>query len=550
MIQHDPITGNTRSIRRLGPDPIRFKVSRKMRELTKLLEVGGVLPRQRLFAEYEETRRMLLQGIDRKDLGERGLYKKSGVCQHVARHWVFTLVSTLVIVANIIWLGVDANFNQAATLYDADVGFIVVENLFCAFFSLELLIRFCALKKKVSALVDAWFVFDVVLVALMVGEVWLLPLFQLTQSGGGSSPGKGGWAVLRAAKILKVARVSRTARVIRSMPELMALSKGIWRALRSVFYTMLMLGVLLYIFGIIFKTQAGTDQALLKLFPSVQSTMWLLLIEGIMLDGPKDTLNAIKGKSVILTSCFLIFIFLSAFTVMNMLIGILCNVVDQVYQSEKDEAAVAYLKNTLLELLEIHDDDDNRRIRKSEFELLMRNPEMHLVLTRFGVDVKDLIHLKESLFEDKDAALFSQFEQEEDDSVVPAAQQDLTFAEFLAVVMRLRGGNSAKVTDVVELREFMKLRLDVQREYIGERLDSLERRTLSGQAAEAQDVGGRAPAPRGPAPGLEQVLRRLDEVSAGQRELAAKQAKLEVDLGAQVRGMQAQLERLCQALGN
>ncbi|CAJ1355534.1 unnamed protein product [Effrenium voratum] len=126
-------------------------------------------------------------------------------------------------------------------------------------------------------------------------------------------------------------------------------------------------------------------------------------------------------------------------------------------------AAVAYLKNTLLEILECHDKDNDRQIHRDEFELLMRNPEMHFVLTRFGVNVTDLINLRDVLFEEKSE---NDDEEEEEDldtnSPLPSARRlrKLSFQEFLEVVLRLRGGNSATVTDIVDLREYVRQRFD------------------------------------------------------------------------------------------
>ena len=57
--------------------------------------------------------------------------------------------------------------NDAATLVDAQPVFIVVENLFCVYFSVELAIRFAAFRYKRNCMKDSWFVFDSVLVALM-----------------------------------------------------------------------------------------------------------------------------------------------------------------------------------------------------------------------------------------------------------------------------------------------------------------------------------------------------------------------------------------------
>jgi len=51
---------------------------------------------------------------------------------------------------------------------------------------------------------------------------------------------------------------------------------------------------------------------------------------------------------------------------------------------------------------------------------------------------------------------------------------DVPFSQFLRVVLRLRQTNSAKVTDVVDLREFIKKGMETHREHMDQRLRVLE----------------------------------------------------------------------------
>jgi len=48
----------------------------------------------------------------------------------------------------------------------------VVENIFCFYFTAEVVIRFLAFKRKCLFYRDAWFVFDSLLVSCMVLETW------------------------------------------------------------------------------------------------------------------------------------------------------------------------------------------------------------------------------------------------------------------------------------------------------------------------------------------------------------------------------------------
>ena len=63
------------------------------------------------------------------------------------------------------------------------------------------------------------FLFDLLLVALMIFKTWLMALvYGLT--GGGASIASG-TSVLRVARIMRVLRTARMARLVRLMPELM-----------------------------------------------------------------------------------------------------------------------------------------------------------------------------------------------------------------------------------------------------------------------------------------------------------------------------------------
>jgi len=124
-----------------------------------------------------------------------------------------------------------------------------------------------------------------------------------------------------------------------------------------------------------------------------------------------------------------------------------------------------------MDILEVHDKDGNRHIAKSEFELMMKNPELRMILTNFGVDPEDLLSLEDVLFEDRefkdvpslmDTSAEGEFAAAMEASTCKAERQlkEVSFVEFLERVMRLRGGNRASVRDIVELREYVRKRVD------------------------------------------------------------------------------------------
>ena len=71
------------------------------------------------------------------------------------------------IAINAIWIGCDTEVYDAEGMMDADLQWVIGENYFCFYFTLEIIVRFGAYEKKRSCTREAWFVFDGFLVAAM-----------------------------------------------------------------------------------------------------------------------------------------------------------------------------------------------------------------------------------------------------------------------------------------------------------------------------------------------------------------------------------------------
>merc|ERR1719487_1525861 len=123
-------------------------------------------------------------------------YKDKGGAQWLARHQVFELTTLVVIGLNSIWIAIDTDYNHADLLVDADWGFQAVENAFCAYFFFEIVIRFIAFQFKRHCLQDMWFMFDSLLVIMMVLETWVVSaLVAISVSSEGGQDDSGGSSV-------------------------------------------------------------------------------------------------------------------------------------------------------------------------------------------------------------------------------------------------------------------------------------------------------------------------------------------------------------------
>merc|ERR1719183_950332 len=112
-------------------------------------------------------------------------YHKDGVWQKIAKHPLFENITLTVITANAVYMAIDTDWNKAPSLTEASTLFQFMEHAFCTYFFGEWLIRFLAFKNKLNGRKDAWFVFDSVLVFMMVMETWVLLIVQAISGSSG-----------------------------------------------------------------------------------------------------------------------------------------------------------------------------------------------------------------------------------------------------------------------------------------------------------------------------------------------------------------------------
>eukprot|EP00928_Gymnodinium_smaydae_P039461 TRINITY_DN26956_c0_g1_i1.p1 TRINITY_DN26956_c0_g1~~TRINITY_DN26956_c0_g1_i1.p1 ORF type:complete len:817 (-),score=153.74 TRINITY_DN26956_c0_g1_i1:375-2825(-) len=447
MIQYDPTTGNKRKIKRSPPPSVWMRVRRFV--LSYLHGKHGS------FAQYEKLRNQLVHKWDKGLLSARSA-KKNGMCARATQTLTFSFCSYSAAVLSTIWVGVDAELNTSGVIYTADLHFQVVEYLFTVYFALELILRFGSFERKRDCLWDPWFRLDAILVAMSFFETCILPILVITDTITLSSQVNiaGDMSGLRILRLLRLARIGRISRLLRQVPALVIMTRGVIAAGGSVGITLVMMVSLLYIFAIIFKMQADDLPDLSdKFFPSLWVSMRSLLLHGAFMDSPSLVLkHPDMSDSIFLTFSFLTFIFLSCFVVLNLLVGVLCDVVADVSRQEKEESDILFLRNTIVDMLPCYDKNDDGHLGKEEIDLLLQNPEMRVALNRFGVNVQGLVLSLDMYLEN--------LSMEE-------LPEQLTFQEFLEFVMRLRAVKHTTVMDLVDLRDYLRQRLDLIERKLG-----------------------------------------------------------------------------------
>jgi len=393
----------------------------------------------------------------------RDFYWTTGCAQAVARSEVFANIALLVIACNAVYIGIVADRESAEGPQQAQWPFILCDQVFCLLFVLEWAVRFLAFRRKRYCLRDNWFKFDSALVMLMVAETWLTPIlfFLINERGSGLPTGP--------LRLMRLLRLTRLARLMRSLPELVTMLKGMKFAARAVSSSVLLVTFFIYVFSIILHMLVRHEETVAHEFKTLPRCMWTLLMDGTFMDSTGKTLGLLidleAWNAYLSILVFMIFIGLSAVTVMNMLIGVVCEVVTNVAQGERDEAAIKLMRDSILVLLNKFDADRSGGICKGELELVLNDEHSVEVLQALEVDVEHLREVQNMLFDELD---------------------EVSIEGILDLMLVCRGGLPATVKHIVDSHAFTRWSLSSTLSQQERRID-VQLHQLSTQVAQLVD---------------------------------------------------------------
>jgi hypothetical protein len=357
---------------------------------------------------------------------------KTSKISWIAKHPRFENATLGVICINALWISIDTDLNKAETINNADAVFIAADCLFFGYFFIELLIRFLAFQRKCNCRKDGWFVFDTVLVTLYAFDPFTLGIVAA------ASGGKGLNLPLAVLRLCRLARLSRLVRMLRSLPELMIMIKGMVTATASVGYTLGLLMVITYVFAIALRNLVPSDSVIEEEYIStVPETMHNLIIYGTFCDALSDFIGAIKEDSAACLIASWLYIALASLTVMNMLIGVLCEVITAVAEEEKESMIVDKVWAKFMGIVKKLDQNGDGKLSWDEFIRIINFDEAIAALESVNVDPETLIDAAEDFFFEDDCGVR-----------VPTP---IPFKDFMSMLLDLRGGQQATVKDVMDL---------------------------------------------------------------------------------------------------
>lgn len=313
--------------------------------------------------------------------------------------------------------------------------FQIFEHLFAAFFLSELILRVCL--NGCWYFMDWWSIFDLLLVVSSVLDLYILQ--PMGQGGGGNL------TFMRFARIMKFVRVFRIVRVMKLFSSLRVLVRTIHSSSRALVWSMLLLGILISIYGMlmcqlltdwlrdekndkqarewVFKHYGSSTRAIYTVFEATLSGCWPNYARPLLDISDWYAILYVLYVTVvvfavirIITALFLKDTFQNAYEDADMMIN------------EQLKKKTAYLEK-LAQAFEAMDESGDGHITLDEFENMLENPSVKAYLGVLDLEVNEsrtLFHL----LDDGDG--------------------EITYAEFLSGVCRLKG--QAKAVDLIVLQ--------------------------------------------------------------------------------------------------
>jgi hypothetical protein len=250
---------------------------------------------------------------------------------------------------------------------------------------------------------------------------------------------------------------------MRAVPEMMVIIKGMVASTRSVCCTGILLVLVLYTFCILFTdafhekdctelaltsgttgpdicnaadidaAAEGEEPEISALFGTMGKSAFTLFIMGTVLDDVTVATTAIRlQKNIWMLAAFIIFILISSFMMLNMLIGVLVEVVGATKEGEDAASVETNVREAIAQIFDSMDKDSNKEISRGEFLNMRKDPKVMAALS--DLDIRSShFHLYAELF----------FRKEESTGQIPS----LSYDRLVSMILRLRPGSFVSALD-------------------------------------------------------------------------------------------------------
>lgn len=363
----------------------------------------------KLMAEHRQAKAAATKNLDL--LWRKGKWQYAqGLCRHIVESPIFEAVLSVVIFANAITIGIEADMSIQNDEEEMTWS-LIVEVLFLVIYIVELIIRLVANKWRCFR--DPWFIFDFVLVTVsllgqIIGAVASFPAV-IQQV-----------LILRALRLL---RVIRALRMIKQMRAVWRLVSGLLTSCNTMMSTLALLSLVLYIFAVLGIEMIAKDDSLQadvvtnRIIQENFSSLWVIMMtlsQFVTMDSIASIYIPLIKKKPELSTYFVALVIIVSIALMNLVTAVLVEgALDHARQEKEEDVKLSNSKfremiPQLQSLFESLDTDNSGELQKTEIEAAEREKRAEIpadILDK--ASVASMTELFEKLDVDKSGSLKS-----------------------------------------------------------------------------------------------------------------------------------------------
>lgn len=331
--------------------------------------------------------------------------------QRMVKNTSFDIFCAFVVVSNSIFLGIEVQASidgNGATPPELDIA----RYLYTAWFIIELALRMAADGPRQYLCSDdwAWSALDVFVVTTSIWELVADIIFLLLDDDVGNVASVSGLRAFRIIRITRVVKAVRLMRVFRFVMAFRTLITSILYTLKSLFWALMLLIVIVYVFGVLF-TQAvndflldnaetmpltkGDEELARNYFGSLQDAMLSLFMSIAGGVSWEAVIRPLRAVSEFWGALFVFYISFTLFAVLNVVTGVFCQ--SAIESAQNDHTAVVHsiLKNKKAHVDKIKalfsqlGDEKTGAISFAMFEEKIHSPAVQAYFEVLGLDVWD-----------------------------------------------------------------------------------------------------------------------------------------------------------------
>ena len=341
--------------------------------------------------------------------------KDENWAHRIINSWWFVHFISTVIVVNMILLGIEVDLAAAIGQENVSPWYGIINATAVGIFVVELSLTFIALgiRRFFCGKDKAWNIFDFCIITLSVLETSTELWQQALAASSSSSSEQVSTSQLRFFRSVRLARALRGVRMVRLLRYVGALRTlvlSIASSMASLLWTLVLLVIIFYTFGIMF-TQLVSDYCRYEVgsatmsgcvdkvgvywssLPESMLTLFMTISGGINWG---ETFRPLIDISIFAVMCHIIFITIAVLAVVNVVTGVFCSTAMESAAADKEIATMKQLKKKNAQLQDLRSafeeivDAESNTVNIGDFEKAMGSAKFRNFLESMSISTEDI----------------------------------------------------------------------------------------------------------------------------------------------------------------